>query len=407
MKHPLLRMLFERRAATRELWQRNLIVLWFAQFMAMIGMSSVLPFLPLYVRELGVPAEDAAFWSGLINAAPFAMSSLLTPVWGALGDKYGQKTMVIRAVIGLGVTVTLMGFAPNVWVLLVLRLLQGAASGFIAANNAFVSTHTPTEHAGVALSTLQTSVAAGMVIGPLVGGTISDAVGMHDVFFVVGGLCALSSYVLWRNLVEERMAPSKRPPRVLRNMRIVIRDPALRRLLLTLFVVQTSLMLTTPIYPYFIAELGAPASMLSSITGTIVSIVGIMSVISSPWWGARSDRLGFRPTMMAAAAVAGLGILAQALVPSYHWLFPIRAIMGIATGALQPLVYSQLTRLAPMGRKGGIMGMASSATLAGNLTGPLLCAAIAPWLPYWALFIMSGMTMMSVIAFTFTSRQTT
>jgi MFS transporter, DHA1 family, multidrug resistance protein len=390
MKHPLLRMLFERRAATRELWQRNLIVLWFAQFIAMIGMSSVLPFLPLYVRELGVPAEDAAFWSGIINAAPFAMSSLLTPVWGALGDKYGQKTMVIRAVIGLGVTVTLMGLAPNVWVLLVLRLLQGAASGFIAANNAFVSTHTPTEHAGVALSTLQTSVAGGMVVGPLVGGAISDAIGMHDVFFVVGGLCAVSSYVLWRRLVEERVAPSKRPPRVLRNMRIVIRDPALRRLLLTLFIVQTSLMLTAPIYPYYIAELGAPAALLSSITGTIVSIVGVMSVISSPWWGARSDRLGFRPTMMAA----------QSIVPSYHWLFPIRAVMGIATGALQPLVYSQLTRLAPMGRKGGIMGMASSATLAGNLTGPLLCAAFAPWTPYWMLFIISGMTMASVIALT-------
>lgn len=397
MKHPLLRMIFERRESSRELWQRNLMVLWFAQFVAMIGMSAVLPFLPLYVRELGVAPQDAAFWSGLINAAPFITSSILTPVWGAMGDRYGQKTMVIRAVIGLGVTVALMGFAPTVWVLLFLRLLQGAVSGFISANNAFVSTQTPTQHAGMALSTLQTSVAAGTVVGPLLGGTISDAFGANVVFFVVGGLCAVSSYILWAKLVEERAARSGQPPRVWRNMRVVIRDPMLRWLLLTLFIVQTALMLPSPIYPYYIAELGAPTSLLSSITGTIVSLVGIMSVISGPWWGARSDRLGFRPTMMAAAGVVTLGMLAQAFVPSYHWLFPIRAIMGIATGALQPLVFGELTRRAPTGRKGGIMGMASSATLAGNLTGPLMCAAIAPWLPLWMMFVVSAMTMLSVV----------
>ncbi|MBU3742462.1 MAG: multidrug efflux MFS transporter [Candidatus Kapabacteria bacterium] len=397
MKHPLLRFMFERSAMSRELWQRNLIVLWFAQFVAMIGMSAVLPFLPLYVRELGVPQQDAAFWSGLINAAPFITSSIMTPVWGAMSDRFGQKTMVIRAVIGLGLTVALMGFAPNVWVLLFLRLLQGAVSGFIAANNAFVSTQTPTEHAGMALSTLQTSVAAGTVVGPLIGGAISDAAGANVVFFVVGGLCAISSYILWSNLVEERVAVNGHPPRVLRNMRIVVREPMLRYLLLTLFIVQTALMLPSPIYPYYLAELGAPSYVLSSITGTIVSLVGIMSVISGPWWGARSDRLGFRPTMMAAAGVVSMGMLAQAFVPTYHWLFPIRAIMGIATGALQPLVFGELTRRAPAGRKGGIMGMASSATLAGNLTGPLMCAALAPWMPHWMLFVVSAITMASIV----------
>lgn len=397
MKHPLLRMLFERAEVSHELWQRNLLVLWFAQFVAMIGMSAVLPFMPLYVRELGVAPQDAAFWSGLITAAPFITSSIMTPVWGAMGDRFGQKTMVIRAVLGLGLTVALMGFAPNVWVLLLLRLLQGAVSGFIAANNAFVSTQTPTQHAGFALSTLQTSVSAGTVVGPLVGGAISDAAGPNVVFFVVGALCAISSYILWSKLVEERTARTGHPPRVLRNMRIVVRDPMLRDLLVILFIVQTALMLPSPIYPYYIAELGAPAALLSSITGTIVSLVGITSVISGPWWGARSDRLGFRPTMMMAAAVVTLGMVAQAFVPSYHWLFPIRAIMGIATGALQPLVFGELTRRAPAGRKGGIMGMASSATLAGNLTGPLLCAALAPWMPHWMMFAVSGMSMASII----------
>ncbi len=56
-------------------WQRNQLVLWISQFIAMIGMSACIPFLPLFVLELGVAKEDAALWSGVITAAPFVMSA--------------------------------------------------------------------------------------------------------------------------------------------------------------------------------------------------------------------------------------------------------------------------------------------------------------------------------------------
>lgn len=79
------------------LWQRNLRILWAAQFIAMIGMSACLPFLPLYVRALGVSdLESAQRWSGIINSAPFVFSVIASPIWGALGDRYGRKLMVSR-----------------------------------------------------------------------------------------------------------------------------------------------------------------------------------------------------------------------------------------------------------------------------------------------------------------------
>ena len=76
-------------------WQRNLLVLWLAQFIAMIGMSAYIPFLLLFVLKLGVAKEDATLWSGVITAAPFLMPALLTPLWGVVGDTYGQKSMVV------------------------------------------------------------------------------------------------------------------------------------------------------------------------------------------------------------------------------------------------------------------------------------------------------------------------
>jgi MFS family permease len=377
-------------------WRTNLRILWLSQFIAMIGMSGVIPFLPLYVRDLGVAPADAPLWSGVIISAPFMMAALLTPLWGSLGDKYGQKAMVLRAVAGLGITVSLMGFAPNIWVLLVLRLAQGAASGFVASNNAFVSAQTPQEHAGYALGMLQTSISAGNIIGPLIGGAIADAFGFRDVFFLVGGLCFVSFVIAWRQLKEERTSQSGKRASVRHNLGIAMRDDGLRRLLLILVVSQTAVVLTSPIFPYYLQELGAPQEILGSLAGAVVSIVGVATLISAPWWGKRSDRIGYQRAMFGATLIVSIGMAAQAIVPSYEWIFPIRLIIGLAVGALLPLTYGELTRRAPAGRRGGIMGLASSATLIGNLIGPLLCAAITSQLPLFMAFVTASGLMLVV-----------
>ncbi|NQW29834.1 MAG: MFS transporter [Ignavibacteria bacterium] len=383
-------------------WQadRNLYVLWFAQFVAMIGMSACIPFLPLFVIELGVAKSDAPLWSGLITAAPFVFSSLLTPLWGALGDRYGQKLMVVRAILGLGIAMTLMGLSTNVWMLLSLRIFQGAASGFVASNNAFISAQTPAVRVGFALATLQTSISAGNILGPLVGGTISDALGFRSVFWFVGAMCLISMFIVMRYVHEDKGLSSPRSSRVGKNITMAFNNKHIRTLLITLFIAQSAIVLTTPIFPYYLEQLGAPKELLSTLTGMIVSIVGVCVIISAPWWGRRSDRVGYTNTVKIAAAVVSIGMLLQVFVPSFYYLFPLRIIIGLSVGAILPLSYAELARRAPDGRKGGIMGLASSATLLGNLTGPLICAAIATNLPLEYTFVASALLMALVIAFT-------
>lgn len=379
------------RTANAEPWRRNLAVLWFAQLVAMIGMSSCIPFLPLFIHELGVRDADANVWSGVITAAPFIMSASLTPLWGVLGDKYGQKAMVVRGVLGLCVAMTLMGFSVSIWMLFVLRMFQGAVSGFVASNNAFVSAQTPSEHTGYALSTLQTSIWTGNIIGPLVGGAIADAFGMRTTFFFVGAMCLLSFIIIITHVHEKvreggmaaRTRRSATPIRT--NIGLVLRRPTLSRPILILFISQTAIVLVSPVMPYYIKELGAPSTMLATISGTIVSLVGVMSIITAPWWGRRADVLGFRSTMRKATGVVIVGMACQSIVPWYGWLFPVRIIIGLAVGALIPMLYAELTRQSPRARRGGMMGLASSATLLGNLVGPLLCSGITMVLPLrWA-----------------------
>ena len=65
------------------LWKKNLYSLWVAQFIAVAGLSMVVPFLPFYLKELGVIArEDVKIWSGLLFSAPFMVAAFLQPKIG-------------------------------------------------------------------------------------------------------------------------------------------------------------------------------------------------------------------------------------------------------------------------------------------------------------------------------------
>ena len=75
-------------------------VLLASQLAATTGFMFVMPFLPLYVQRLGVEdAGHAAAWAGLLNTATAVTMALAAPSWGRLGDRYGQKKMLLRATL--------------------------------------------------------------------------------------------------------------------------------------------------------------------------------------------------------------------------------------------------------------------------------------------------------------------
>ncbi|MCS7003646.1 MAG: MFS transporter, partial [Dehalococcoidia bacterium] len=141
------------------------------QFLSVMGYSLMVPFLPLYLQELGV--RDAAaltLWSGVtIGVAPLA-AGVAAPFWGAIGDRFGIKPMAIRALAGGGLAVLLMAFVPNPWALLALRLLQGVAGGQIAPNTALAAAIAPPGRLGTSLGLVQAGVLTGSSFGPVIGG---------------------------------------------------------------------------------------------------------------------------------------------------------------------------------------------------------------------------------------------
>jgi MFS transporter, DHA1 family, multidrug resistance protein len=362
-----------------EHWKKNLYVLWGTQFLAMVGMNLIVPFLPFYIRQLGVTNDqELARWTGLIFAAPFLTAVIATPVWGALGDRYGRKMMVVRAIIGLGVAQILIGMAGDVYQLLAFRLLQGLISGFIAASLALASVSTPTEKIGYALGILQTATAGGTVLGPAIGGILADVMPYHYIFFITAALCFIGGVLIWKLVREEPLgAPAGPQPSVFQNIRYVATHRKLRTIGLLILFAQAGALMIEPIFALFIERFGASTKYLSTVVGLIFSVAGLSMVIAAPWWGKRNDRIGYRKNLAAAAAGTGVAYAAHMVVPGLVSLVFLRAGLGFFRGGILHSLFSLTSRHVAADRRGGIMGIASSLAILGNSLGPLAGGFIA------------------------------
>jgi DHA1 family multidrug resistance protein-like MFS transporter len=362
-----------------ELWRKNLYILWGTQFLAMMGMNLVVPFLPFFIRTLGITNEaDVTRWSGLVFAGPFVSSFFATPFWGTMGDKYGRKPMVVRALVGLAISQVLIGFSQNVLQLFLFRILQGAISGFIAATLALVSTSAPKNRVGYALGMLQSASAGGVVLGPFVGGLLADLIGYREIFFVTAALCSVGVIAVVYGVQEVRdpLDTNKRFS-VFDNLALMYSHKQLRLVALCLVMGQVSVLMVEPIFALFVESFKANTEYIATLAGGIFSITGLFSTISAPWWGKRNDNKGYKKGLFIGMGLTGLAYIGHNLVTGLLQLAILRAILGFGRGGVLPSLYSLTNIHSPPERRSGMIAIASSMTILGNMIGPVLGGLVA------------------------------
>jgi DHA1 family multidrug resistance protein-like MFS transporter len=379
-----------------DIWRKNLFTIWSAQFLAMVGMNLVVPFLPFFIRDLGVSGDEAvAKWSGFIFAGPFMLSFFFIPIWGALGDKYGRKLMVVRAIFGLAAAQLLIGFSPNVEFLFIFRVIQGAISGFVPSALALVSSTSPKNKTGYAIGMLQTATAAGTVIGPLVGGFLADIVSYRSIFFIVAALCFVAGFMIIKNVqVEENKSGKDQTVFSLKkNYKYTFGSSRLKMALFLILLTQMAIVLVQPIFALFVETFPIDRTYLSTITGVTFSIMGLFMVFSASNWGKVCDNKGYRINLSIATIGAAATFILQGVASSIFQIIILRAMLGIFLGGIIPSLYSYVSKNTEPSRQAGVMGIASSAFILANLIGPLSGGYFAAHFGLRETFIISGILM--------------
>ena len=194
-------------------WKQTFACSFIAQVLSILGFSFALPFLPFFIRDLGVsdPARQA-WWAGVTLGATGVTLALFAPIWGALADRFGRKAMVMRSMFGGALVLVLMSYSRNIGDLLVCRLLQGAFTGTVAASIALVASVTPLRHSGLALGMMQSAVFLGTAIGPLVGGLVADRYGYRAAFQMGAAIVLLGGVIIHYGAHESLSPPDPEQP---------------------------------------------------------------------------------------------------------------------------------------------------------------------------------------------------
>lgn len=380
-----------------ESWKVNIISVWFGCFFTGLAISQILPFLPLYVEQLGVTSHEAlSMWSGLTFSVTFLVSAIVSPMWGSLADRKGRKLMLLRASLGMAVAILLQAFATNVWQLFILRAVMGLTSGYIPNAMALVASQVPRERSGWALSTLSTAQISGVIVGPLLGGYMADTLGLRMVFYVTAALLMVS-FLVTLFLIKEGARPNISKADRLSGKAVFASLPY-PKLMISLFVTTMVIQLCNgsvgPILALFIKHLSPESNNIAFISGFIAAVPGISALISAPRLGKLGDRIGTARVLMATLIFAVILFFAMSWVTSPLQLAVLRFLLGFADGAMLPAVQTLLVKYSSDQVTGRVFGYNQSFMYLGNVVGPLMGAGVSAMAGYRWVFLATALVVL-------------
>lgn len=386
-----------------EHWRRGFYAVCAAEILAIAGFNTSIPILPFYLQEeLGV--HDAAavnFWVGACSTVVAVTLAVFAPIWGRLADSYGKRLMLLRAMFGGTVVMALMGVCNAPWQVLVLRGMQGALTGTVAAATVLVASISPPEEAGATLGLLAMAVYGGSSIGPAIGGMLADLFGNRVTFFATAAMLFAGGLTILKLVPRDARQASLEGPfwrRALPDFTYLRRAPALAGILAVSAGIQVATSLVAPVLPLFIQTITPPGALVASTTGLILGLSALSGAIAAAALGRVSAQIGYG-RMLAICLAGGVATtLPQAVVTTPLQLLLLRVAGGAFLGGTMPAVNALIARTAERERQGTVYGLSSSVNSAGGAVGPMIGASVASTLGYPWVFVAMAVILLVTLA---------
>ena len=385
----------------KRLQQTGMVAVWILT----IGMSllaicytMIIPFLPVYLLELGVEQEHLALWSGLSFSISFFIAAIMAPVWGRLADKHGKKLMAVRAGILIGISYLWGAFVQDEYQFLLVRAFQGFANGFMPAAMTMVSLSVPKERVGIAMGIFQMGLVLGNTVGPLTGGLTELAVGMRPVFMVAGITLFIVTAAI-AIFVKEPHIESAAPVKVTsfkEDIQEARKNKVLLHILGLYFLVQSAMLMLQPIVAIYVGELKGSMEGAAMLAGSILSGGGVMGMIMTNVWAAYGQRRGYFRVISYGLLGTGVVLLLQSLPFGLWWFGILQLLIGVFIVGIFPSLGSAMTVNTDPSVRGRVFGLATTSQQLGNMMGPLFASVVAT---YWGtsyVFLVAGIGMMLI-----------
>ena len=351
-------------------------------FLDMISIGIIIPVLPkLILSFLHGGISVAGLWTGVFGAVWGLAQFLFSPVQGGASDAFGRRPVVLASNLGLSLDYLLMALAPNLWWLLVGRIVSGMTSASISTAYAYMSDVTaPEKRAGV-FGLMGAAFGVGFILGPGIGGVLGG-IDPRLPFYAASALSmanfAYGLFVLPESLPKaKRKAFSLHAANPLGAVKFLARSAQVLRLsLMYLLMMFAQSVFPTTMVLYADYRFGWGPTQV----GLMLAAVGLLSaVVQAGLTGRIVKALGERRAMLLGLFCGAVAFAGYALAPNWEIFvafLPIGALWGVTTPNIQSLMSAKVDPQEQGRLQGANMSVASMATIVAPLVfGGILAAA--------------------------------
>jgi MFS family permease len=360
-------------------WQRNVFAIATASFVGFTGFTVVMPFLPLYLQQLGVrDVAEVAMWSGLSLGVTPAVTALLAPFWGRVSDRFGRKLMVERSLISFIFLMAGMAYATRAWHVFGLRAAQGLFAGYGGIALTMAAESAPKDRTAYAIGTVQTAQRLGPALGPVIGGVVAQMTGLRHAFLITSGFYVVALAVVFF-LYEEPRGHRRAPAHGVTAVRFssLLAFENFLLLMVVVFGLQMVDRSFGPILPLYVAELGTSAERVPLVAGIIFSAAAGAGAFGNQLCTRLLRSHPARRLITVAAGAGAAGALLMALAPTTGAMLAATPVLGLALGVATTTAYTAASGVIPSSVHGAGFGLLTTASLVGLALSPIVCGLIA------------------------------
>lgn len=376
-------------------WQAQLMIYTACIFFTSASYTACIPFLPVYLLELGAPESEIEFWSAIVFSSCFFIAAVMAPVWGKISDNKGKKGMALRSSIMLCLTYTCGGLVTAPIQLLGVRILQGFANGYLPVILSMVSSQSPKDKLGTSLSFIQSAQLVGTVSGPLMGGALAQFFGYRASFLIAGAALALVVLITWLTPDNSAKTDANAPKTtIFQDLKYCIVTPSVREILAIFFIFNMVMLAIQPLLSLFVAKLTGGYDDVAFYAGIACSLPPFIGAITAPFWGMYGQHKGYYRAMAIALAGAGIFVALQGFATSYMMLLIFSALMGLFIVGIVPSLNATITLATPADFKGRAFGAMTLFGQLGCMFGPVMSAFVSHLFSLEYQFIISGVVLL-------------
>lgn len=347
--------------------------------MGYTGFTLVMPFLPLFIGQLGVTdVGEIAMWTGVCLGITPALTALLAPWWGRLGDRFGRKIMVERSLISFVVLFAAMAFVTSVWQVLALRAIQGLFAGYGSLSVAMAAESAPRDRMPNAIGAVQTAQRIGPGVGPVIGGVLASVVGLRPAFLGTALFYFVALVIVY--VMYDDRATHAQPPDAAESGRVTFRNVlAFRNFILmmgVIFGLQFVDRSFGPVLPLYVEQMGVTHANVAIVSGTLFSIMAFTGALGHHFCGKMLRRYPVRAVIAGGSAVAAAGSGLFGLSGNFWMMAAASVMLGLGIGAAMTASYSAAGAVIPPGAHGAGFGVLTSASLVGMASSPFIAGFV-------------------------------